>query len=52
MVRTWWGVRHLRWLWLSLLLGLHLHRMRRLGLGLVASQRDIDCLDAVLGGEA
>ena len=45
-----WGIRHVRWLWLAHALDWHVRRCQELGLGICASQSDLDYLERVWSG--
>ena len=45
-----WGIRHFRWLWLAHALYWHVRRCQELGLGICASQSDLDYLERVWNG--
>lgn len=47
-----WGIRHIRWLWLSWRLAGWVEFCQKTGLGIAANQNDIDYLDAVRTGKA
>ena len=46
-----WGIRHIRWLWLSYKLHQHIDWCRRTGLGFFVQQSDLDYLDRVWKGK-
>lgn len=47
-----WGIRHVRWLYLSWMLQRHLDRWQRMDMGWFAQQSDLDYLDRVWSGDA
>ena len=47
-----WGIRHVRWLYLSWILQRHLDRWQRMDMGWFAQQGDLDYLDRVWSGDA
>lgn len=49
-MKRWWGIRHIRWVWLMLEFNAHMARCRALGLGLFPQQSDLDYLDDVWHG--
>lgn len=51
-MKRWFGIRHVRWLWLAWKLEQHCQRCARLGLGFFPQESDLDYLDKVWKGQA
>lgn len=51
-MKRWWGIRHIRFFWLSYHVHLHAQRWAQLGIGLgIPNESDFKYLDAVWRGE-
>ncbi len=52
-MKRWWGIRHVRWAWLSHQVWAHAHRCYEWGIGLgIPNDADLHLLDAIWEGRA